>query len=1203
MADTNVRIKLSADGKQVRDTLKLIDQDIQQLGSGNAVNTSDTSNTGNNNTQQGQSSTDRVKQSNRDRNTTLLLRELILVRRELQQMNRNTSSTGAPSPSNAPTPVGGSGSNTPTPPTPPGGGSQNNPPTPPGGNPPPQGLGQLQSVLGKLAAGVAALSAFNGMANSSQNRLSLAYKTYGSTLAYDDYNRAGKDAVKLGERYGYDYEVTMGASSANMRSGAGFKDIASYKADMNAILKSSKAWGLDPNAVASASGNMVGMGAFKQGEQQKFANLLAQSIVENGMQGMEDKQLDVLEDIAGNLSTTNATVSQKSIESGLNLYNAIVGVNDSMKGQRGGNLTNKMMGLASGQDNALNLFAGLGTEYTGIEGYNEFMKKAAEDSTFVPRRAWDRMKEVYGEEKAAEYMKYHLQKSGGYSIGEAETVVESLKAGTKFDTKGTKTGEQAEQQRIENYEQDKVSDLEKSDIAIREAKDDVGDLINEIKAPILSVFNDMSDGAKMATIGATTIGGSAVFGKAAQAVWNRLGGAAAGAAEGAGGAAGGAAGASEALAGAARTGSKLVKKGAPIVAGVVGAYDTYEAIQRDDYRGAAEAAGGTLGGVGGAVAGAEAGAAIGALFGGVGAIPGAAIGGIVGGIGGGFLGDSLGEWGGGSLYDLIAGDSEEHGESGVVAEEENKNLKENTEALRENTKRLNGKGNNANANAGPDNFDPLEEQRKKNKEREEEQKSTSFLQRLFGSSGEKGGKFAVGKDYVPYDNYPALLHKGERVLTRQESKEYDDVVLNAQTPRPMYYEYQVSINKETERNKEQKPTSFLQKLFGNNGEKGTKHAVGKDYVPYDNYPALLHKGEKVLTQSEADELGNLKGINIPDEHKITENDSEETKNAKLQEQQKLLEQLNPSNTELNKEQELQADKTASPYKKKGLDLLSILNFGIGMLGGSQIKNNGLFNIGLQHIGLPGFSGERMEGMDELYSKMTGIPIVGNSNPLEAIFSEKDSPLSGIFSGKDNPLGDIFGGKDNPLSGIFSGKDNPLSGIFGGKDNPLSGIFGGKDNPLRDIFSGKDNPLSILFGGGDNSGGILGKNQDFSKIFKIGQGGGGCFGTGRMDLPLPEIPKTDDTDQRLSKVIVPPDVASKNAEQGNSPGGAGTPATYGSGAMNSGGSNMQITINVNGKIEGMTPDNQSQIVAAVIAQVNQTNFRQQISNGFIRTPNR
>lgn len=29
-----------------------------------------------------------------------------------------------------------------------------------------------------------------------------------------------------------------------------------------------------------------------------------------------------------------------------------------------------------------------------------------------------------------------------------------------------------------------------------------------------------------------------------------------------------------------------------------------------------------------------------------------------------------------------------------------------------------------------------------------------------------------GLDYVPYDNYVARLHKGERVLTKQENKEY-----------------------------------------------------------------------------------------------------------------------------------------------------------------------------------------------------------------------------------------------------------------------------------------------------------------------------------------------------------------------------------------------------------------------------------------------
>lgn len=37
------------------------------------------------------------------------------------------------------------------------------------------------------------------------------------------------------------------------------------------------------------------------------------------------------------------------------------------------------------------------------------------------------------------------------------------------------------------------------------------------------------------------------------------------------------------------------------------------------------------------------------------------------------------------------------------------------------------------------------------------------------------------------------------------------------------------------------------------GEGGTSHAIGNDYVPYNNYPALLHRGEAVLTAREADE--------------------------------------------------------------------------------------------------------------------------------------------------------------------------------------------------------------------------------------------------------------------------------------------------------------------------------------------------------------
>ena len=35
----------------------------------------------------------------------------------------------------------------------------------------------------------------------------------------------------------------------------------------------------------------------------------------------------------------------------------------------------------------------------------------------------------------------------------------------------------------------------------------------------------------------------------------------------------------------------------------------------------------------------------------------------------------------------------------------------------------------------------------------------------------------------------------------------------------------------------------------------TPHAIGSDYIPYDNYPALLHRGEKVLTATEARQMG------------------------------------------------------------------------------------------------------------------------------------------------------------------------------------------------------------------------------------------------------------------------------------------------------------------------------------------------------------
>ena len=53
--------------------------------------------------------------------------------------------------------------------------------------------------------------------------------------------------------------------------------------------------------------------------------------------------------------------------------------------------------------------------------------------------------------------------------------------------------------------------------------------------------------------------------------------------------------------------------------------------------------------------------------------------------------------------------------------------------------------------------------------------------------------------------------------------------------------------------------------------KASGHATGLNYVPYDNYPALLHRGEAVLTSIEATEWRNGKNTNVVEiQHSVTE---------------------------------------------------------------------------------------------------------------------------------------------------------------------------------------------------------------------------------------------------------------------------------------------------------------------------------------------
>ena len=63
---------------------------------------------------------------------------------------------------------------------------------------------------------------------------------------------------------------------------------------------------------------------------------------------------------------------------------------------------------------------------------------------------------------------------------------------------------------------------------------------------------------------------------------------------------------------------------------------------------------------------------------------------------------------------------------------------------------------------------------------------------LVGPGGRAAFSSAVGREYVPYDDFPANLHRGEMVLTREEAKDYREGHDNSRMIAPVFNFYGVS---------------------------------------------------------------------------------------------------------------------------------------------------------------------------------------------------------------------------------------------------------------------------------------------------------------------------------------------------------------------------------------------------------------------------
>ena len=515
MSDANVKIKLSADSEQVRRELKLIDKEIQGLG-------------GSTPTGLGTGSKSKVtpissksKTTREERASGDIQKELSLIRKELQKLTKGKGeSSTSPTPA-TPSSSGGSG----------GSGTGSSPSNSPSEKK--DSNTKLLDALGKLASAAitlkAASHAYNYIsagASASMSGESKAYQTYGSTLAYSDYYVAKKDAKNLGSPYGYSYEEVMGASSSNM-SLAGFTNIENHNRDMNAILGTSKAWGINSANLAGTSGFMSSIGVVESGNQRKFADMLSESIVQAGMTGREEEQLQVLETISENLARTLVKVDENALGNAMGLYTSLVGNNATLKGNRGASIVDSINNSIVNGDSTLDVLLGWGTKYTGVEG-KVALQKLKEQGLTNPEtlsQIFNNFEKYTGKSIDSAYGQMFLSNKLGLSYSQVEALLGSkdeIMSG-KFDSSILEGDGSATKERLDNYGAADVSTQEKYGIEKQDTKETAGEKFNNFLQPFREWYSGLGDGGRLAVDAAGGAASLAAGGVAVKALKNGLG--------------------------------------------------------------------------------------------------------------------------------------------------------------------------------------------------------------------------------------------------------------------------------------------------------------------------------------------------------------------------------------------------------------------------------------------------------------------------------------------------------------------------------------------------------------------------------------------------------------------------------------------------------------------------------------------------------
>lgn len=395
----------------------------------------------------------------------------------------------------------------------------------------------------------------------------------------EDYGKGRKELLSLSKELGYSPEETANLAQEYM-SVAGVKDYNKMLQDVKGIQEFSRAYGVNENQYTQAVSKFTQMGIVKEGDQRKFANLIAESIKANGMTGREQEQIQVLQQLADNLNLNRVNVSDNEMLTGMNLYSKLAQSNEFFKGEKGMSIVNQMNDKIVNGNSITDILLGWGTKYQGLEGRWDFELQKAKGISDPENLATiiENIENMTGEKiENNAYGKMAFAEQLGINPLVAEEILsnkdilDGIKSGSYGKEELDKMfqvideGSNLISDKVDDYTNSVLGTSKEFDRVKDQAQQELGEKINKSMKSLKDTRNELSPEANIAIdagVGAAKLAaGTAVAVKGASLVKGAVAGAGA---VGAGSAAASAVGAGSATAGA-------VGAGAAAGAGAVGA--------------------------------------------------------------------------------------------------------------------------------------------------------------------------------------------------------------------------------------------------------------------------------------------------------------------------------------------------------------------------------------------------------------------------------------------------------------------------------------------------------------------------------------------------------------------------------------------------------------------------------------------------------